>query len=78
MQRHWKCNNCKKEFVFNLKERMEHEVTCLLDDTSAAQDDTDRTKSDGKSGNEYYCPICKEKFNLNSIEILKHKRSHTN
>ena len=28
MQRHWKCPTCRKEFVFNLKERMEHEVDC--------------------------------------------------
>lgn len=30
MQRHWKCSNCMKDFVFNLKERMEHEVVCQL------------------------------------------------
>ena len=30
MQRHWNCNNCLKNFVFNLKERMEHEVDCQL------------------------------------------------
>lgn len=30
MQRHWKCPICIKEFVFNLKERMEHEVTCQM------------------------------------------------
>lgn len=30
MQRHWKCSTCLKDFVFNLKERMEHEVDCQL------------------------------------------------
>lgn len=30
MQRHWKCPNCTKEFIFNLKERMQHEVTCQM------------------------------------------------
>ena len=30
MQRHWKCPTCFKDFVFNLKERMEHEVDCQL------------------------------------------------
>ena len=30
MQRHWKCSTCHKDFVFNLKERMEHEVDCQL------------------------------------------------
>jgi len=30
MQRHWKCSNCAKEFIFNLKERMQHEVTCQM------------------------------------------------
>ena len=28
MQRHWKCSHCLKEFMFNLKERMEHDVFC--------------------------------------------------
>ena len=30
MQRHWKFSNCTKEFIFNLKERMQHEVTCQM------------------------------------------------
>jgi len=30
MQRHWKCGHCGGEFVFNLKDRMEHEVTCQM------------------------------------------------
>jgi hypothetical protein len=30
------------------------------------------------SGIEYNCSICKQTFYLSSIEILKHKKSHTN
>jgi len=30
MQRHWKCGHCGQGFVFNLKERMEHEATCQM------------------------------------------------
>ena len=31
MQRHWTCPKCKKDFLFNLQERMEHEVACEED-----------------------------------------------
>ena len=34
MQRHWKCGHCGGGFVFNLKERMEHEVTCQMNSLS--------------------------------------------
>lgn len=28
MQRHWICPKCSREFLFNLQERMKHEVEC--------------------------------------------------
>lgn len=30
MKRHWKCPICLRDFVFDLRERMEHEVDCQL------------------------------------------------
>ena len=30
MKRHWKCTHCAKDFLFDLRQRMEHEVECQL------------------------------------------------
>jgi len=103
MQRHWKCNNCLKEYVFNLKERMQHEVMCQMtskwnknflfltlnynftslnldESTSGETDHKARHSTQDRSANsvEYHCSVCKETLYLTSVEILKHKRSHSN
>ncbi len=79
MQRHWKCTRCTKDFVFNIQERMQHEINCQLN----TEDASDETRSNSRAntskvlnGVDYFCPVCKETLNLTSVDILKHKRSH--
>jgi hypothetical protein len=34
MQKHWTCSKCKCDFLFNLQERMQHELDCEADGDS--------------------------------------------
>lgn len=80
MQRHWKCTHCTRDFVFNLKERMEHEVSCQLNSEAVGEETAARRMVAGTgkvpNGVDYFCPVCKETLNLTPVDILKHKRSH--
>lgn len=80
MQRHWKCSNCTRDFVFNLKERMEHEVSCQLNSEAVGDETAAGRVTAGTSkvlnGVDYFCSVCKETLNLTPVDILKHKRSH--
>jgi ATP-dependent RNA helicase DHX34 len=80
MKRHFKCNYCSKEFIFDLKERMIHEVECQQDDKSSIHntnhDEQQQKKKKTGMENDYYCDVCKQNLNLTAIEILKHKKSH--
>lgn len=91
MKRHWKCTNCSKEFLFDLMERMQHQVECqetgyyfyfylnyylfLSKDQIDTSDIGDKI-SKSLDQNVYFCSICNKNLNLTAIEILKHKRSH--
>lgn len=82
MQRHWKCTHCNKDFVFSLKERMEHEVSCQLNSEAVGDETGNRAGRMGGTskvlnGVDYFCPVCKETLNLTPVDILKHKRSHS-
>jgi hypothetical protein len=79
MKRHWKCPNCSKDYLFDLRERMEHEVDCTMDKRNDDLLDTERAKLAAKKANssEYFCSVCNQTLQLTSVEILKHKRSHS-
>ncbi len=80
MQRHWKCTKCLGDYLFNLRERMQHEVECDENKTEPSTSRSQSHKSDDRLSlkTEYFCDICKINLKLSSIEILKHKKSHLN
>ncbi len=82
MQRHWQCTKCFGEFLFNLQERMQHEVEC--DEEKVGHPSTskiaNKTKSDDRISlkKEYFCDVCNKSLTLSSVDILKHKKTHLN
>ncbi|CAF0820104.1 unnamed protein product [Brachionus calyciflorus] len=78
MKRHWKCSNCSKDFLFDLKERMEHEVECQAFKNMDVDAENKAKKSKSIDEKDYFCKECNKNLSLTAIEILKHKRSHLN
>jgi hypothetical protein len=81
MQRHWTCSKCSGDFLFNLQERMEHEVNCALDEQSDTHGSGSRQRTNENpliSKTDYFCAVCKKTLSLSSVDILKHKKTHSN
>ncbi len=77
MQKHWTCSKCKCDFLFNLQERMQHEVDCEADSENGVSSRKDEKNNKSINKNEYFCDICKISLKLSLVEILKHRKSHS-
>lgn len=77
MQRHWTCKRCNTEYLFNLSERMQHEVDCVGQEGENNMIKVEDYQNKRRAGaQEFKCDICNKILYLTPIEVLKHKRSH--
>ncbi|KAG1657328.1 putative ATP-dependent RNA helicase DHX34 [Nymphon striatum] len=78
-QKVWKCKYCEEEIVVTVLERMRHESQCKQ--KANALNPLEEIETQDSSTNvvkrPYFCPDCQEELHLTSVQILKHKKSHS-
>ncbi|GAB1602318.1 probable ATP-dependent RNA helicase DHX34 [Argonauta hians] len=78
LQCHWRCPKCEQKFIISVIERLQHESSCGLADSSKDVDDSDEDENMSRNPlkQKFECSDCGKSFQFTASEILKHKRSH--
>lgn len=74
----WKCNNCEIETTITSIEKLQHQQTCKNKNNSEIIKKMEKKIIHKPNSRAYDCPDCKETLYLTPIEILKHKKKHSN
>ncbi|RDD43533.1 putative ATP-dependent RNA helicase DHX34 [Trichoplax sp. H2] len=75
--RTWSCSLCNTEMKANFVERLKHSSECTILQHSKGLSSSTKSATEQIARRLYKCPVCFEEFNFSAIEILRHKKSHT-
>ena len=78
LQRYWTCPLCQSSMVVSAVDRLQHELQCQAKQPDSVESELPEqaaTGSSASSGKCYHCPKCEQTLMLNTVEILKHRKS---